>query len=203
MDDRSALQVLLAQRRTTRSFSSNALGHDALLAILWAAHGHSGDGHRTTPSAHALHLVRVTVVAGAVEGVSPGAHVHDPGAGRLDPVVSGDHRDTVAAAALVDAAWLRTAPALLLLSADLDAARAHFAEQPPRGRRGERYVWLEAGHLSQNVYLRATELGLGAALVAGLDDETLLAHTPSIVPAGHHPLGLIALGHPSPQVTVP
>lgn len=203
MHDRSALDALLAQRRTTRSFASDTLGRDALLAILWSAHGHSGDGHRTTPSAHALHLVGVTVVAGAVEGVSPGVHVHDPERGQLDPVLSGDHRDTVAAAALVDAAWLRTAPALLLLTADLEAARAHFAEQPPRGHRGERYVWLEAGHLSQNVYLRATELGLGAALVAGLDDERLLAHAPSVVPAGHHPLGLIAVGHPSPQVAVP
>lgn len=197
MDGRSALEVILARRRTTRSFSSDRLEQDALRAILRAAHGHSGDGHRTAPSAHALHLVGVTVVAGAVDGLSPGVHVHDPERGRLDPVLSGDHRDTVADAALVDAAWLRTAPSLLLLTADLAAANAHFAEQPPRGRRGERYVWLEAGHISQNVYLRATELGLGVALVAGLDDDALVAHEPRVLPAGHHPLGLIAVGHPA------
>lgn len=50
--------------------------------------------------------------------------------------------------------------------------------------------------MSQNVYLRATDLGLGAALVAGLDDEALCAHDPAVVPAGHSPLGLMAVGHP-------
>lgn len=145
---------------------------DDLAALLWAAHGDTGDGHRTSPSAHALHPVTVAVVAG-------------------------DLRATVAETTLVDADWVRVAPALLLLTADLAAANAHFAEQPPLGRRGERYVWLEAGHISQNIYLRATELGLGAALVAGLDDEALLAHEPRVVPAGHHPLGLIAVGHPA------
>ena len=146
---------------------------DDLAALLWAAHGDSGDGHRTSPSAHALHPVRVTVI------------------------VADDLRAAVAGTTLVDADWVRVAPALLLLTADIAAANEHFAEQPPLGRRGERYVWLEAGHISQNVYLRATELGLGVALVAGLDDEALLAREPAVVPSGHDPLGLIAVGHPA------
>ena len=168
----SPLEDLLSRRRTTRSFAAGPLRRDHLDALLWAARGVGGEGHRTVPSAHALHLVQVTVV-------------------------DGDHRASVAATTLVDGDWVRTAPVLLLLTADLAAANAHFAEQPPHGRTGERYVWLEAGHISQNVYLLCTDLGLGVAFVAGLDDEALLAHEPRVVPAGHHPLGLIAVGHPA------
>ena len=194
--DLSPLEELLAKRRTTRSFGGRPISWGDLAAILWAAHGGSGEGHRTSPSAHTLHPVTVTVVAGDVDGENPGVHVHDPDSGSLRTVVEGDHRATVAAATLADSEWVRTAPVLLLLTADIGSANEHFAEQPPRGRRGERYVWLEAGHISQNIYLRATEIGLGAALVAGLQDDAMISAVPPIVPVGHHPLGLIALGHP-------
>lgn len=85
----------------------------------------------------------------------------------------GDRRQRVADTTLADSGWLATASALLLLTADVDRVNVHFAEQPPLGRRGERYVWLEAGHVSQNLYLAATERGLGAVLVAGFDDVLL------------------------------
>ena len=167
----SPLQELLRRRRTNRAFAERPLSRDDLGSLLWAACGETGDGHRTSPSAHALQLVTVSVV-------------------------DEEHRAGAAATSLVDEDWLRTAAVLLLLSADLSAANEHFADQPPLGRRGERYAWLEAGHISQNVYLRATEMGLGVAFVAGLDDDALLRHEPPVVPDGHHPLGLIAVGHP-------
>ncbi len=171
MSELTPLQELLRRRRTSRTFAERPLGRDDLASLLWAACGETGDGLRTSPSAHALQLVTVSVI-------------------------DGDDRASVSATSLVDEDWLRTAAVLLLLSADLSSATEHFAEQPPLGRRGERYAWLEAGHISQNLYLRATEMGLGVALVAGLDDDALLRHQPRVVPGGHHPLGLIAIGHP-------
>ncbi|WP_414710916.1 nitroreductase family protein [Pseudonocardia sp.] len=76
-----------------------------------------------------------------------------------------------------------------MISADIDQANAHFAEQPPLGRRGERYVWLAAGHVSQNLYLAATERGLGASLVAGFDDTRprALTHKLGTATAAEHP----------------
>ncbi|QKV90746.1 nitroreductase family protein [Streptomyces sp. NA02950] len=92
---------------------------------------------------------------------------------------------------------MQQAAALLLLSGDMDATTQHCADQPPHGRRGQRYVWLEAGHASQNISLQAAEVGLGAALVAGFDDDRLCGLTPAVVPSGQHPLGLLGIGQPA------
>ena len=38
------------------------------------------------------------------------------------------------------------------------------------GDRANRYVYLDAGHVSQNIYLQATSLGLGSVSMAAFDD---------------------------------
>lgn len=144
-----------------------------------------------------MYPLTLTVVAGNVDGLAAGAYRYDAERHVLALVADGDHRDRVARTTLADHDWLRHAAALLLLSGDMDTATRHFADQPPQGRRGRRYVWLEAGHASQNVYLQATESGLGAVLVAGFDDDRLLGLTPAVVPSGEHTLALLAVGHPA------
>ncbi|GAA1978539.1 SagB/ThcOx family dehydrogenase [Amycolatopsis minnesotensis] len=186
----TALADLLARRRSRRDFAATPLGLDELTGLLWAAQGSTGDGHRTSPSAHARHPLSVCAVTGHT-----GIQWYETETGALRPGDPRDHRDAVARASLADEAWLGTAPALLVLGGDLAAARAAFAEQPPAGVRGERYLWLEAGHASQNVYLWATAKGLGAVLVAGFDDERLRALP--VVPDGHDPLAILAVGHPA------
>lgn len=189
-----SLGALLLRRRSTRDFHSRPLELDQLSRLVWAAQGATGGGHRSGPSAHALYPMTLTVIAGHVRGLAAGVYRYDTLRHALTRTVEGDHRERVAATSLADRSWLPGAAALLLLSGDLDAAAGHFADQPPKGRRGRRYVWLEAGHASQNVYLQAAEDGLGAVLVAGFDDDALRALGPGIVPAGHGPLGLLGVG---------
>jgi len=193
----STLDALLSQRRSTRSFDPRPLSLKQVTAVAWAAQGRTPDQRRVCPSAHALYPLTLTLIAGDVEGLSAGAYTYDAGRHVLISVGDGDYRGMVARTTFVDGDWLQRAAALLLLSGNLSAADEHFADQPPRGRRGERYVWLEAGHASQNIYLRATEDGFGAVLVAGFDDDRLLGLMPAIVPPGHHPLALLGIGHPT------
>lgn len=191
------LRALLMRRRTTRSFGPAPLALTDLALVVWAAQGRTDDGHRTAPSAHALHPLALTVIAGAVDGLATGVHRYDARRHALSPVADGDHRERVAATTLADVDWLRSAPVLLLLSADVAAVNRHFAEQRPYGERGRRYLWMEAGHASQNIYLQAAESGLGAALVAGFDDERLQGLTPAVLPPGQEPLALLGLGRPA------
>jgi SagB-type dehydrogenase family enzyme len=185
------------RRHSTRSFASRPLNITQIALVAWAAQGRTTDGHRSCPSAHALYPLTLTVVAGSVEGLDDGAYRYDADRHVLALVAGGDHRDRVARTTLADHGWLRHAAALLLLSGDMNAATQHFADQPPQGRRGQRYVWLEAGHASQNIYLQATEADLGVVLVAGFDDDRLRTLTPAVMPSGHHPLALFGLGHPA------
>ena len=70
-----------------------------------------------------------------------------------------------------DQPWLSEAAIVIGLSAKLGDAIKYFASQPPQGKRGARYVYMEAGALTQNIHLQATDLGLGCVLVAGFDDS--------------------------------
>ncbi len=187
---------MLMRRRSTRRFGTQPLSIAQVALMARAAQGRTTGERRSCPSAHASYPLTLTVVAGKVDGLAAGIYQYEPERDALTLIADGDHRDRVAGTTLVDHAWLREAAALLLLSGDLEAAVQHFADQQPLGRRGARYVWLEAGHASQNIYLQAAEADLGAVLVAGFDDDRLLGLTPAVVPSGQHPMGLFGVGHP-------
>lgn len=41
------------------------------------------------------------------------------------------------------------------------------------GTRGYRYIFLDAGHVCQNLYLAAQEIGCGVCAMAAFDDEAM------------------------------
>ncbi len=86
------------------------------------------------------------------------------------------------------------AAAVLVILVDLEAMTHHFADQPPVDRRGFRYAHMEVGALAQNVYLQATAMELGVALVGGFEDDTVAAAV--YTPTGLSPAALICIGNP-------
>lgn len=191
------LADLLNQRRSTRAFAPASLSVDDLAALLWAGYGRRDDGGGIVPSAHALRPLSLIVVAGEVTGLPAGIYRYRPDQHDLRKLAAGDHREALAGATLADAGWLPRAAALIVITGDIETARDHFADQPPSGKRGPRYVWLEAGHASQNLYLAAVDRGLGAVLVAGFHDDQVTTALESPADSGTaNPLGIVAIGRP-------
>lgn len=184
----------LARRRSVRSFAAEPLTATELTAITWAAQGDTGDGHRTTPSAGGRRPLAVTVAVHNVAGIAGGLWRWDAEPGRLVRLAAGGFGPALAACTLDAREWLAAAAAVLVLSADLEEACAAFNTQSPAWERGARYVWLEAGAAAQNVALQATASGLGAVLVGGFDDDLLHGVHPALMPEGHEPLAMIAVG---------
>lgn len=85
-----------------------------------------------------------------------------PGSHRLEAVSDGDVRRPLAAAAL-DQQWMSRAALVVVIAAAFERTTARY------GKRGERYVHMEAGHAAQNLLLEATALGLGATPVGAFD----------------------------------
>ena len=61
-----------------------------------------------------------------------------------------------------DEGMLKKAPVLMLISANFEKAIESYGEEDLK------YVYMEAGHVGQNVYLQAEALGLGTCAVAGV-----------------------------------
>ncbi|MDJ0720817.1 MAG: SagB/ThcOx family dehydrogenase [Desulfobacterales bacterium] len=169
-DGSLAVEAALARRRSVRNFADRPLSLAQLGQILWAAQGITGNRWpmRTAPSAGALYPLEVLVVAGQVNGLADGIYRYRPGKHDLRPFETGDHRETMARAALGQG-WMAQAPVTLAITGITARTAAKY------GRRAERYVYMEAGHAAQNVYLQAQADGLGTTAVGAFRDNAVRA----------------------------
>jgi SagB-type dehydrogenase family enzyme len=167
-----SVEESLRARRSERSFAADALTAGELGQILWAAQGITDPrGYRTAPSAGALYPLEVSVVIRDVENLSPGVYRYLPGEHALIPLASGDRTADLAEAAHGQEA-VAGAPAALVISAVPSRTTVKY------GERGMRYVYMEAGHAAQNVYLQATAWNLSTVSIGAFDDEAVAAVVP-------------------------
>lgn len=185
-----SLEEALAQRRSVREFAPGALTLAEVSRLVWAAQGATKPEGRTAPSAGATYPLEIYLAVGEVKGLAAGVYRYRPGPHRLEAVADGDVRRPLAAAAL-DQQWMSRAALVVVIAAAFERTTARY------GKRGERYVHMEAGHAAQNLLLEATALGLGATPVGAFDDAEVCRLLR--LPDGETPLYLIPVGHKSSQ----
>ena len=177
----------IAERRSIRRYAPGALSLAELGQLLFAAQGvtEARTGYRASPSAGATFPLELYAAVGEVNGLAAGLYRYVPASHELVLVNSDDPRDALYGAALRQP-MIRDAPVVLVMA----TVTARTAER--YGARAERYVAMEAGHASQNVYLQATALGLGTVAVGAFDDRSI-ARALSL-PDGEDPLYLMPVG---------
>jgi SagB-type dehydrogenase family enzyme len=99
-----------------------------------------------------------------VEGIEPGVYHYAVGKHELDQLKVGDFRTEIARAAL-DQEIAYLANVVFVWTAVFERAKWKYRQ------RAYRYVYLDAGHIAQNVALAAVALGLGSCQIAALYDE--------------------------------
>lgn len=189
-----ALTHTLRGRRSTKTFQTDPIDLDELSQLLGVTVSAGPCSSRPYASAHGRYDVQVTVVTGAVQSLAPAVYRYLPDEhALLRCSEDGDHRARLADTTL-DASWLTQCPVAVILSADLAAADRAFRDQGVG--RGERFCWLEAGLITQNIYLWAAATGLGTVFIGGVDYTTTHATTSRWLPPGHSVVGILPLGRP-------
>lgn len=162
----------IGRRRSVRDFGRIPLSVAALSQLLWASQGVTkvmGEyALRSAPSAGALFPVETYLSIQMVEGVEPGIYHYDVREHELDLLRAGDFRAAVAEAAL-DQGFLAEAAVVFAWTAVFARSKWKYKE------RAYRYVYLDAGHIAQNVALAAVALGLGSCQIAALYDDEINA----------------------------
>ena len=162
----------LARRRSVREYGPPSLDLEELGGLLWAAAGvtarQMGFAFRTAPSAGGLFPIEHYVVANSVTGLEPGVYHYAVLDEALELLRGGDHRLAVAHAAL-DQAIAAEADAVFVWTAVLERSRWKY------GQRFARYIFLDAGHIAENVALAAVALGLGSCQIAAFFDDEAAA----------------------------
>jgi SagB-type dehydrogenase family enzyme len=155
-------------RRSVRHYTNQPLTRAELAQLLWATQGiTAGSGRqalRVAPSAGALYPLETYVVVHAVAGVEPGVYHYNVEAHRLERLQLGDFRQPLQRAAL-DQDVVGRAAVVFAWSAIFDRCKYQY------GQRAYRYIYLDAGHVGQNLALAAVGLGLASCPVAAFYDD--------------------------------
>lgn len=186
------LDLCIRTRRSVRRFSGKAVSFQDISYITWAAAGvqriEGNHPFRTAPSAGALYPIETYLVVHNVKDVPPGLYHYFPLDHSLELMEEGDFRPHATRAAL-DQKMCMSAAATFLFTAVWERSKWKYKQ------RAYRYIYLDAGHMGQNLALSAAGLGLGTCAIGAIYDEEADALL-QLDPEEEGIIMMVAAGHP-------
>ncbi|UNK48116.1 putative peptide maturation dehydrogenase [Lysobacter sp. S4-A87] len=176
----TAFDDLLARRATCRNFDpARKVPHELFAQLLQRVFAAQAEVRvsddmvflkKNVPSGGGLHPMECYLIVQHVEGVAPGLYHYRAQEHALEPLAGPDKplrefvMDMVA-----QQHWFADAHVVVLLSPRFDRTFWKYRHHA----KGYRVVALEGGHISQTLYLAATEAGLGAFITGAINEVEL------------------------------
>jgi len=162
-----SLETSLRKRRSRRRFYRSRITMEELSGLLWAADGVSGKNEgillRTSPSAGALYPIYLYFIADGVEGIERGLYVYLPERNSIGLLKEGNFRqERLRFSPQGD--MIAEAPLVILVVSFFDRITWKYLD------RGYRYAYIEAGNISQNIYLACESYGFSTVVVGAFYD---------------------------------
>jgi SagB-type dehydrogenase family enzyme len=167
------LRAAIEQRQSIRRYTDAPIMLDELSYLLWCTQGvrklHPAAAAtlRNVPSAGARHAFETYMLINRVKDLVPGIYRYlalehnllqlEVSPGISDRVVSACLGQEFAGTAAVTFMWVAV------------PSRMTWRY----GERGYRYLYLDAGHVAQNLYLSAASVGCGVCAIAAFSDEEM------------------------------
>ncbi|MDD1728508.1 MAG: SagB/ThcOx family dehydrogenase [Methanospirillum sp.] len=162
---------IMEMRRTVREYSNEDLKKWELSLMLHYTQGISEEGGshhlRNVPAAGGLHPFETYIVVNRVDGLEPGIYRYLPldhalvretcHVGGEEAIAASCRRPELVKHAAVTFVWIAVPDRILWKF----------------GSRGWRYLFIEAGHICQNLYLIATALGCGTCAIGSYHDDKI------------------------------
>lgn len=168
--NKTDLWKVFKRRRSFREFTSAPLTPKELSNLLWATQGitekSSPSSYRTVPSAGALHPIDSYLVINRIEGLKPGIYLLRVDEFSLELRNEGDFSEEISHAAL-EQSMAGAAAVVFVWVAVIRRSSQKYRD------RAYRYIYLDCGHIAQNLYLAATALNLGCCGIAAFFDDEL------------------------------
>ena len=165
-----SVETAITQRKSRRSYTTEAINLEELSFLLWATQGlrekrSAARNYRTVPSAGCRHALETYIAAFRVEGIPKAIYRYLPMSHQLVEVVK--HQDLEG---------LLTRAALGQSFAGKSAVTFIWTTIPERmewrySRTSYKVIALDAGHVCQNLYLACEAIGAGTCAIAAYDQE--------------------------------
>lgn len=173
--DESAFVHLLLNRKSRRQFNSEGIRLDSLGKLLSLSFGlnhrnEHGVRFRTYASAGARYPIEVYPIILNSDDIGAGIYHYNVIDNSLELIVSGNFGNAITEFYSNQDA-ISIAPCYIMFSMVYERTMNKY------GERGYRFIYLDAGHMGQNLYLVAEHLGLGAvAIGAGRFNDKTIDH---------------------------
>jgi len=170
-----SLKQAIEQRRSVRKYSDKPISMDELSFLLWSASWardfRSNEKMeitlRNVPSAGARHPLETYVDIRNVVGIKPGLYYYHPIKHCLVLLDESAEKATQIYEACMRQEMLKTSAVNIILSA------VPYRTVWRYGQRGYRYLYLDAGHVGQNIHLAAEAIDGGACMIGAYLDEAM------------------------------
>ena len=171
IDVNMKLVEAMENRRSLRRYSDKPLTLEELSFLLWCTQGVKRISHNVTfrmvPSAGARHAFETYILMNRVDGLSPGLYRYLALDHKLQEVeICEEIADKLVDACLGQTFIKNSAVTFIWVAV---AYRMTWRY----GERGYRYMFLDAGHVAQNLYLAAEGIGCGTCVIGAYDDDAV------------------------------
>ena len=164
----------ILRRESVREYSPVPMPVRELSLLLWCTQGvkrviPNAVTLRNVPSAGARNAFETFLLINNVEGLEPGLYKYVALNHALMKLNLGENLAAEFSLACDDQDQVKDGNVTFIWTAVPDRMTWAYAE------RGYRYLFLDAGHICQNLYLAAEKLGLGVCAIGHYDDDRLNA----------------------------
>ena len=164
------LRAAIEDRRTLRKYGDAALSINELSYLLWITQGVKHISSRpttarTVPSAGARHAFETYLLINRVTGLQPGLYRYWAIENQLARLEADADINSRITAASLNQSQIATSAVTFIWVAVVERMFWRYVE------RGYRYLFLDAGHVCQNLALGAEQLGCGICPIGAFDDE--------------------------------
>ncbi|MFX1283988.1 MAG: SagB/ThcOx family dehydrogenase [Promethearchaeota archaeon] len=167
-----SLREVIEARKSVRKYSDHSLSLIELSWLLWCTQGvkeimGSRATLRTVPSAGARHAFETYLLVNRVDGLQQGLYRFLAIDHKLVPLNLEENIAEKITNAALDQSQVKTCGVTFLLVAIVERMTWRY------GVRGYRYLHIDAGHVGQNLYLAAENIGCGVCAIAAFEDKEL------------------------------
>jgi SagB-type dehydrogenase family enzyme len=167
-----SVEAAIAQRKSRRSYTTEAMNLEELSFLLWATQGLRGKrsavrNYRTVPSAGCRHALETYIAAFRVEGIPKAIYRYLPMSHQLTEVVKYQDLEDVLIKATLDQSFVGKSAATFIWT----TIPARMEWRYSRIGISYKFITLDVGHVCQNLYLACEAIGAGTCAIAAYDQE--------------------------------
>ena len=161
---------VVVNRQSSRKFKNESLNLMDLSLLLFGMTGITRIApqieYRTVPSAGGLYPIETYPIVNNIDNLEKGIYHYNIPEHSLELLNLGDYRQDVARGCL-DQSIAYNSAVNFIWTAVIERSKWKYLQ------RCYRYIYLDAGHIGQNLYLTAEALGLGACTIGAIYDDEL------------------------------